>query len=297
MSKNRIAIALRPKVIAADEIVKLAKLADQSNVSNIFIPDLPFGYDSLELSAACLGVSSELFVGSGVMRPLEHNEKQLLRRLETLQALSANRFTLGIGTGDPGPDPKKTVEAMLAMLRRLKQGFSEPRNFPRTFIATLRKGIARKVASDCDGILLNFCSAGYAGSVVNAVKESSSKPIEFACYLKVFYSASESDAKRAMIEEFARYNSIPHYSKMFAQNGILGDIVRAKAGLATNSPETTHGLLEVCPVNPSIGELGAHVEKFRNQGISLPAVYPYFGPNDDYEYKAKTVKEIITATG
>src|SRR5579871_1271809 len=106
-------IALRSTVFTPSEIVKLVKPIDQSGVSHVFLPDILTGFDSLELSAASLGVSKGLKIGPGIIRLSEHSPAQLTRRLETLQALSENRFLLGIGTGSPGPDPKKRVGEML----------------------------------------------------------------------------------------------------------------------------------------------------------------------------------------
>ena len=104
--EQKTGIALRPAVIAPNEIVRLVKVIDQSTVSHLFIPDLPGSFDSLEISSACLGVTKGLRVGSGVFRLLEHDEKQLLRRLETLQAISGNRYLLGIGTRKSGPESR-----------------------------------------------------------------------------------------------------------------------------------------------------------------------------------------------
>ncbi|MCL4519131.1 MAG: hypothetical protein M1587_08045, partial [Thaumarchaeota archaeon] len=69
---QKIAFTLRPKVHSPKEIVKLAKLLDSLGVSNVFIPDIPDGFDSLEISSAVLSNTERLYVGSGVIRALEH---------------------------------------------------------------------------------------------------------------------------------------------------------------------------------------------------------------------------------
>ena len=156
-----------------------------------------------------------------MFRLFEQDEKQLLRRLETLQAISGNRYLLGIGTGNPGPNPEKKIDDMLERLQEIKSEFpsSDGMSFPETFIATLKVGIAKKVAGDCDGILMNFCSPGYAGRVAKSVSESYSGKLEIACYLKTFFSKSKETATKLAIDEFGNYDMLPHYHKMFERDG------------------------------------------------------------------------------
>ena len=94
---ERYAIALRPQVHPPDSIVELAKMleGESSNISNIFIPDIPGGFESIDIACASLLATKRLKIGSGVIRVLEHDEHLLQRRLETVQSMSRNRFVLG----------------------------------------------------------------------------------------------------------------------------------------------------------------------------------------------------------
>jgi Luciferase-like monooxygenase len=297
-------IALRPAVFSPDEIVKLAKVIDQSSVTNIFVPDIPGGFDSIEVCCASLGVSKGIRVGSGVVRLLEHDTSQMIRRLETIQSLSGNRFVLGFGAGYPGADPGKTIESMIAKLDGLKRGFSTGSEsvgikFPQTFAATLRSGIARRSSDAADGFLLNFCSARHAANLVKNVSDSgNAKGKEFACYMKVFYSKSIETAKKIMIDEFAKYNSLFWYHKMFEEDGVAEDIAKASESMRNSSSpiRVPDSLLEISPVNPTVDELSAYVEKYRKAGISIPCIYPYFSSDDkDYEYRLGIIRDVISA--
>lgn len=279
------------------EIVKLAKIIDQSIISYLFLPDLLGGFDSLELSSACLGVTKGLKIGSGVFRPLEQDTWQLVRRLKTLQAISENRYLLGAGTGDPGQNPAEKIAMLLQRLKDLREGFEGTSlRFPETYIAALRSRIAKHVAVECDGILLNFCPPEFAKSVVSAVRESFDGKIETACYLKVFYSESDTTAKRLAIDEFAKYNSLGHYHKMFEKIGISEDILTAARSLGEKDLKYPENLSLTSPVNPDVGELHSYLSKFREAGISLPCVYPYFSPKESFEFKEETVRGIISAS-
>ncbi len=92
-------------------------------VSSIFVPDMRIGYESLEIASSILTLTNRVGAGSGVIRLLEHDPLLLTRRVQTLQALSSNRLIIGVGTGSPGPQPGKTVTAMLERLDELKKGF------------------------------------------------------------------------------------------------------------------------------------------------------------------------------
>jgi len=292
MVLNKTGIALRPGVTSPNEIVKLAKVIDQSNVSHLFIPDLPGGFDSLEISSACLGVTKGLRVGSGVFRLLEQDEKQLLRRLETLQAISGNRYLLGVGTGNPGPTPEKKIDDMVKRLLEIKSIFPKGDGalFPESYIATLKSGIARKVAGSCDGILMNFCSPGYAGKLVRNVRESYKGNLEVACYLKTFFSKSKETATKLAIAEFGNYDMLSHYHKMFEKDGVTDLISSAKS-----SQIYSDRLREISPVNPDRNEIAEYASRFRQAGVTIPCLYPYFAPGETFEFKLETIGSIVSS--
>ena len=79
-----------------------------------------------------------------------------------------------IGTGSPGTNPSETIDAMMDRLESIRNNFGKMTNspgleMPDTYVATLRSGIARKVAGKSTGILLNFCSPEFAKKVVRDV--------------------------------------------------------------------------------------------------------------------------------
>lgn len=291
----RIGIALRPNVIPPKEITRLVKVIDQSSVTNVFIPESSHEYDSIELCASSLGVSKGLFIGSGVIRVLEHDEKQLVRRIQTLQNLSGNRFVLGVGTGRAGANPGSTIEMMLQKLQIIRQDFSKDDEiqFPKTYIAALKEGIARRVAGKTDGILLNFCSPEYAKQIINSYKQAFSGETDFGCYLKVFYSKSPQKAQTLLVEEFEKYSSISHYHQMFERDGVVPEIAGARKAISKGE-QLPDSLLRISLVNPSASGLAEYVERFSSVGVTLPCVYPYFSKEDDYDFKVETIRSIIS---
>ncbi len=269
------------------------------SVSHIFIPEgSQGGFTSLDISSACLAVTKRLRIGSGVIRILEHEPDVLASRLLTLQELSDNRFILGIGTGRPSSNPKQTIQSMLDRLQSAKKSFEKfaqgsPLKMPETYIATLRKGIAKAVNGHSDGILLNFCPPEHARQLVKSLSTGTNKRPTISCYLKIFYSRNEKTARRMLVEEFARYDQIPSYHKMFELAGITGEIASAHSSLASKGDiDLGEKMLKISLPNPTTKELDVYVSSFRDAGVELPCLYPYFETNENETFKMRKVEDI-----
>jgi alkanesulfonate monooxygenase SsuD/methylene tetrahydromethanopterin reductase-like flavin-dependent oxidoreductase (luciferase family) len=297
---ERIGFALRPGVFSPQEIEGIAVTLEQGErVSRIFVPDMRLGYESLEIASSILALTKRVHSGSGVIRLLEHDPQLLTRRVQTLQALSSNRLILGVGTGSPGPQPGKTVNAVLQRLDDLKKAFGEfPQGVkpPEIYVAALKLGIARRAAVKANGLLLNFCSPQHASKLVEAARVEGSEGIDFACYLKIFYSSGDDEtAQRLMLQEFLNYDSTPQYHEMFLQDETAGAISSLKKndGWKSGPVDVPNELLRVSLANPRNDELLRYVKSFRQAGVSLPVVYPYFPNGEDPSFKLETVRQIL----
>jgi alkanesulfonate monooxygenase SsuD/methylene tetrahydromethanopterin reductase-like flavin-dependent oxidoreductase (luciferase family) len=287
-------------VFSPHEIKETAVLLELSDrISRVFVPDHRSGYESLEIASSILALTKQICAGSGVIRLLEHDPLLLTRRVQTLQELSSNRLILGVGTGSPGPQPGKTISLLLQRLDDLKkafQGFPQGVNPPEVFVAALKLGIAKRAASKADGLLLNFCSPKHAAEIAEEVKVERREGIDLACYLKIFYSSqSDESAQRLMLQEFLYYDAIPQYHETFVQDGTANAISLFRSneewrnGLFTVPKE----LLSVSLANPGRDKLARYVESFKQAGISLPVIYPYFPSGEASKFKIETVKAIL----
>jgi Luciferase-like monooxygenase len=295
LQKEKTAVALRSTLYKSQEIIEFCKILDAGITDTIFFPDIPLGYDALELSSLALGLTRRVSVATGVIRILEHSPSELSRRLATLQFVSGNRFWLGIGTGRAAAKPGETIERMLSVLAETRRDYVS--NFsglsaPPVYIAALKKGIAKKVLTSSDGLLLNFCSPEYAKSLLDSLRsESSFKDKTFSCYVKIFYSNNDLNARTQLIQEFANYASFPNYRAMFENDGVAQDIVEATKTLKT-TVSVPESLLRISLANPSISELSELIRQFRNAGISVPCVYPYFMLEEDSDFKRGVIDSI-----
>jgi hypothetical protein len=127
------------------------------------------------------------------------------------------------------------------------------------------------------------------------VRKSYSGKVETACYLKTFFSSSLESARKLAIEEFVKYNTLGHYHKMFEESGLDDDIRAAARSLQGKDLQYSEKLAKTSPANPNTDQLRNYVSEFRKAGISLPCIYPYFIPNENFEFKLGTIQSIISA--
>ncbi len=294
MKANGKSLALRSTLYRPNEIIEFAKIADEATeFKALFFPDVQ-GYDSFKLCALASGVTKRIKIGSGVIRLLEHGPAELLRSIGTLQFISSDRFILGVGTGNPGQKPIETIEKMLVMLDETRESFGGKypnSKIPEIYVGALRRGIASRVIGKVDGLILNFCSPEYASNFVASLKTVNSlEGKTVACYIKVFYSREEKIAERLLVDEFASYNKMPSYHKMFERDGVASDIARAQSEKSGQIPES---MLRTSLANPSSNELDVLVQEFREGGVNLPCIYPYFQTDEDSAFKRQTIKSIV----
>ena len=282
--------------------MEAAALLDRDErVPKIFFPEGRTSYESLEITSSVLGRTKRISAGNGVIRLLEHDPVLLLRRIQTIQAYSKNRFFLGVGTGSPGRQPGKTIHSMLERVGELKQGFeSFPAGVapPEIFVATLKQSIAAKSAGKVDGLLLNFCSPQHATKLIGSLNPSETRNLELAIYLKIFYSSKkDGSAQRLLLQEFLNYDSTPQYHAMFSEDrtALTIQTLREREDWKHGQIEVPRELMRVSLANPDGAQLSEYVQSFRKSGISLPVVYPYFPDEEKSEFKIETVKDILSS--
>ena len=302
MNSEKLGFALRPGVFNPSEIRKASAIIDQSEkISRIFIPDHRSVYEAIEIASTILGLTGRVYAGSGVIRLLEHDPLLLARRVQTIQMFSSNRLILGVGTGSPGTKPGMTVSAMLERIDEVKKRFEFfPQSVkpPEIYIATLRPRIAIRSVNRCDGLLLNFCTPQHAKGLIENVRPLTRRTTEFACYLKIFYSSRDDDsARRLMIQEFLNYDSTPQYHDMFLQDGTAEALSTFKKDEQwKNKPiDLPSELLKVSLANPTSDELSQYILMFREAGVTLPVLYPYFPDDEKSVFKNEAIERILSA--
>jgi hypothetical protein len=98
-----------------------------------------------------------------------------------------------------------------------------------------------------------------------------------------------------MLQEFLNYDSTPQYHEMFLQDETAGAISSLKKndGWKSGPVDVPNELLRVSLANPRNDELLRYVKSFRQAGVTLPVVYPYFLNGEDPSFKLETVRQIL----
>jgi hypothetical protein len=181
-------------------------------------------------------------------------------------------------------------------LKKGFRGFPQGVNPPEVYVAALKLGIAKRAASKAHGLLLNFCSPEHAAKIVAGVRSERDPGIDLACYLKIFYSSlGDESAQRLMFQEFLNYDSTPQYHEMFVQDGTANAI-----SLFRSNEEWKNGLVDVPKelvgvslANPRGDKLAQYVNSFRQAGVTLPVIYPYFPSGEVSKFKVETMNAIL----
>lgn len=276
----KVGVALRSEVFEPPLISALAPELDQYGFESVWFPDVG-GFDSLELAALTLGATSKIRAATGVLRFHEHDPAQLARRVRTLQAASDGRLIVGVGSGAmQGAEVVKGVKRWVEAFRRLVGRETQ------IYVAALRGVMFSTAAKIADGALLNFCNPKHVEKLAHTRKP---RGFRVACYIKLFYAPKDFAARRMLADEFAKYDSYPHYHRLFEEIGVA-ETVREIKRTKNPSPELLRKLSSIALYNPSKEEVLGLLDEFVRSGVDLPIVYPYV--EGDPKYKADVLRRL-----
>ena len=124
----RVEVELSP-VIAAGELLELAKLVDEAGADRLGISDVAMLRDTFVVQALCAEVTHRVQIGSLVSNPYVRHPATVASTLATLNEISQGRAFLGIGVGAGlsvlGIDqsrPARRLEEFLLVVGRLLSG-------------------------------------------------------------------------------------------------------------------------------------------------------------------------------
>ncbi len=284
----QIGVALRSELYEPGHIRELLPEIERSNFSSIWYPDVS-GYDSLDLVVYTLGKTSAPKVCTGVLRVLEWEKNQLLRRLRVVASLGDGRFVLGVGSGSERGGA--TISELLSRAEWLVSQLP-PDNRPQLYYAALRREMFKKGLEKGNGVLLNFFTREHLRGLLSAV--GAVQPTKtVAGYLRVFFASDRTFAAGRMIEEFSRYNRIPAYASLFRDEGLDSSLQLGEN--AKLEKERLNMLGRVALLNPTQDELMAAIRGLRDAGLNLPVIYPMIYGSSDF--RLKCIRELSGSIG
>ena len=123
-----IEVELSP-VVTADELLELARIADEAGVGRLGISDVALFRDSFMLQSLCAAATRNVRIGSLVTNPYVRHPAIVAAALGTLNEVSHGRAFLGIGVGAglsgigvEQPRPVRRLEEFLQAVRDLLAG-------------------------------------------------------------------------------------------------------------------------------------------------------------------------------
>jgi alkanesulfonate monooxygenase SsuD/methylene tetrahydromethanopterin reductase-like flavin-dependent oxidoreductase (luciferase family) len=276
--KPGLGIALRSTVFPPHLIPGMVPELDPT-FSNLWFPSVSARFDALDMCGLSLGASRRLIAGTGVIRLHEQDLGRLASRVDTLSQGSLNRFILGVGTGSLRG--RTALDQLVVLTKKLRTGYPKTPKIP-VYFAALGPRMVRAAFENADGVLLNFCSPRYASGVTSREAGTKKDKFQVACYVKLFFAESEAESRRMLANEFASYDAIPQYHKMFEAMGITRTLEDFRDHREVSDSDIAGEISEISLSNPSRKELRQLLEKFREAGVDSPVVYPYVAGSDDF---------------
>ncbi len=167
------------------------------------------------------------------------------------------------------------------LTKKFKAGYHLGQSPVPIYFAALGPGMVRAAFQNADGVLLNFCSPSYVSSVMPKGNRRGDG-FRIASYVKLFFAASDAEAKRLLADEFIKYDAIPQYHSMFSIMGISGALESFRSGREFSERSVPEEVSEISMYNPTRKQVLSLLGKFREAGVDTPVIYPYVAGDDNY---------------
>ena len=283
------------------ESVARAQAAERLGLESVWVTQLPDARDASLVLAAYAAATQRVTLGTSVLPIYPRHPTAMAQMAATLDELSAGRFILGIGIshkvtveGMWGMRLDSPVDAMreyLTIVRSaLRDGGSdfEGAHFTArwTYSGPRRTGLAIMISALnprmlelagelADGVVLWMCSPAYIRDhVIPAVRtgrEKAGKPIdgfEIVSPVPAYLTSDRSAAQNMFRQTVSRYASLPYYRKMLDASGFEAEL---KAGVVSDA------MLDELGGLGDEGRVRDAIRRYREAGVTLPAVYPFGG--------------------
>jgi F420-dependent oxidoreductase-like protein len=310
--------AFNPAVKTMAESIARAEAAERLGYESVWTTQLPDARDAALVLAAYAAATRRVRLGTGVLPIYTRHPTAMAQLAATLDELSGGRFILGIGISH-----KVTVESMwglhldspvdamreyLQIVRSsLRDGsavvdgkhftarwaYSAPRRPDlQVMISALNPRMLELAGELADGVVLWMCSPSHVREQIvpalSAGRQKVGKTLEGFEVVAAIPASLTSD-RAAGLEVFRatveRYASLPYYRKMMDASGFKEQLEEGKI-----SAEMLDDLAGIG------GEARVRdvVRRYREAGVTLPAVGPFGGHAGAAGYEA-TLEAAVTA--
>ena len=294
------------------EMIELARLADDASMDSLWMSDHLCFRDSLVTSMALLASTKKIKVAAAPMSPYSRNPIITAMAIATMEEFSRGRVIASPGTGNAAalkeagiesPHPLKTMREYVEILRRYlkgetidfkgeifqvngaKMGFFPERPVP-MYLTAVRPRMLQLGGEIGDGVLLSGgCSPGYIAQCVVEINKGAAKGGKSLsqCDVAGFVTASVSNDRREAMEANKLFLAYIFRNVHHAENIRLGggnvDQERLAAAVAKRDWDAakkfiTDDVVLAHSVAGTPAQCRDQLESFIRGGLNLPILLP-----------------------
>ena len=294
------------------EMIELARLADDASMDSLWMSDHLCFRDSLVTSMALLASTKKIKVAAAPMSPYSRNPIITAMAIATMEEFSRGRVIASPGTGNAAalkeagiesPHPLKTMREYVEILRRYlkgetidfkgeifqvngaKMGFFPERPVP-MYLTAVRPRMLQLGGEIGDGVLLSGgCSPGYIAQCVVEINKGAAKGGKSLsqCDVAGFVTASVSNDRREAMEANKLFLAYIFRNIHHAENIRLGGGNVDQEGLAAAVAKRdwdaakkfiTDDVVLAHSVAGTPAQCRDQLESFIRGGLNLPILLP-----------------------
>ena len=300
-----------------DQAVTRVRAAEELGFDSVWLTHIN-ARDSLTVLAHYAAHTERVRLGTGVVPIYSRIPATMAQTAATIDELSGGRLNLGLGVSHrpvvegwygqtidrPVAEMREYVAIVRAILRgedppageKWRTGFRlgmEPRPDLPVYVAALSPKMLRLAGEVADGCVLWLCNPRYIADVVipevTKGRERAGKPLEGFDVVAAVPSAAVDDpaaAWAAMRRDLLPYFGLPFYRAMLERSGFGDDIAGYDAAAARGDGDgmqtaISEAFLRVLTAVGTPGDVRAGIERYREAGVTTPAVGPI--PKTDFE--------------
>jgi len=318
MKNFKIGFSLGP-LLSLDEVLAIAKLADQSGlVDSIWVPE-SWGRDTFSTLAAISQITRNVRLGSSIVNIYSRTPATVAMGAVTLDNLSNMRTILGIGTSTPElisgwhglefNEPLERTREFIECLRIIFGGrrvnykgnhfkitdfrILEPlaRYTLPIYLGAVNQKMVNLAYNFADGVIFYLRPLEELRMTVSKLKSqnrsnSSKHEFEFACSIICAISSKDPEKARERASKTLAYyiSTGRYYNKFLTKQGFETKVILItdsykNGGLKSAAEAITEKLLNTLTISGSIDDRLSAFERFLSTGITLPIIQ--INPVDD----------------
>lgn len=290
---ERTGLVLHHGITDGTMLARLARLAETHGYESLWVTERVRHEETFSLLGHLAASTTRIGLGVGVVNPYTRHPALLAMGAATLAALSAGRFTLGLGRSEreviegklglPYRAPLRVLANAVATVRRELRGARVP-----IYLAAIGRRALRLAGAIADGVLLNaYVPAGYVpwarGEITAGAREAGRDPaaIDVACMLVVREGPDAATLRPALRERVVRLLCEAHVGELLLETGgfdagLLAPLrAAAFAGRAADAAAlVSDAMIDAFYLLGPAAALRERVAAYRAAGVDAPLVLP-----------------------